>query len=191
MEDDTCDGFGRWVGEARRGDAEAFRRLVDQFWPPVVRSVRRIVGDHHLAQDLTQEAFLRAHDNLRALDREVNFLRWVLRIARNVAVDRLRAARRLPEVELCEPDALPHVVNEAPPDEGDLLEQGASARVWSAIAALPERDRRLLLLRYGRGLSHRQIARECGLTPGGVKIALHRGRHRLSSLLDEPAAASA
>ena len=169
-----------WVEAAPGGDEAAFARLVRYAWAPVVRSVERFVGDHHEAQDLVQEALLRAHSNLHRLDRRTNFRAWVRRIARNVAVDRLR--RQHPNPELMSPELLGLVAE--PPERTEVAQERARNErrldlIWRGVAALPSRERRVLLLFYGRGMSVRAIADECGGTEAGVKVTLHRGRRRL------------
>lgn len=171
-----------WVRAARAGDEEAFARLVRSSWRSLVSSLEVTVGDHHEAQDLVQEALLRAHGRLDRLEGDAHFVAWVRRIARNVAVDRIRRhdwppvepvdAETLYAAEVCEPD--PAVsAEEVSERERKLLS------LWRGIAALPARDRRLLLLCYGRGMSLRMIADECGMTLSGVKVALHRARKAL------------
>lgn len=172
------------VGRARRGEQEAYGRLARFLWAIIVRSVRGVLRDHHLAQDVAQEALLKAQTRLKELDRNSRFVPWLLRIARNIAVDRLRSERTRPEVELADPRLLLEVeeVREPAPTDTPPAPM-ASAELWSAVARLSARDSRLLYLRFGRGLSPTQIAEECQLDPDVVKVALHRGRSRLSAIL--------
>jgi len=177
-----------WLEAARRGDDVAFTRLVTKIWKPVVRSVERLIGDHHEAQDLVQEALLRAHVNLHRLERGANFRAWVRRIARNVAVDRLR--RRELAIELVEPESL-QLVEESREGPAALetrrRDEHRLERLWRGVAALPSNERRVLFLFYGRGLPLRSIATECNGTLAGVKVTLHRGRRRLWEKMKRPA----
>ncbi len=172
-----------WVRAARAGDEEAFGELVRSSWPALVRSVEAAVGDHHEAQDLVQEALLRAHGRLDRLEAAEHFVPWVRRIARNVAVDRLRRRRRQLAIELVDPDSLQAAeVREADPARGaEEIEdrERRLVRLWHDIAELPPRERRLRLLYYGRGMSVGAVAEECGMSPSGVKVALHRARKSL------------
>jgi RNA polymerase sigma-70 factor (ECF subfamily) len=171
-----------WVRAAREGDDEAFARLVRSNWRSLVRSLEATVGDHHEAQDLVQEALLRAHRRMDRLTGDAHFVAWVRRIATNVAVDRIRRrqwpplepvdADTLNAAEVCEPDPVV-TADEAVERDRKLL------RLWSGIAALPARERRLLLLFYGRGMSLGMIADECGMSLSGVKVAIHRARRGL------------
>ena len=188
-ESETC-----WVRRARTGDQEAYERLVAQHYGPLVRRVRRLLGDYHLAQDVAQEALLRAHEGLSTLDDPRHFGRWLLRIGRNIAVDRVRETSRRQELELLEPYAVDRRASVGEPAGTGRAERHRARearQLWSAVATLPARDQRLLLLRFGRGLTQRQVADECGLSLAVVKVALYRGRARLARLLggDEPSEA--
>lgn len=164
------------LARARGGDREAFGRLVAWHRPAAVAAVRRLARDYHTAQDIAQEALLRALHGVRQLGGRSGFGPWLCQIARNVAIDRLRGARRDREVEL-DPDAdvpSPGAVSEALPASGAVAEEA-----WRTLAELCERDQRLLMLRFGRGLSYAQISRELGVSPGLVKTAIWRSRARV------------
>lgn len=165
---------------AKAGDPRAFGWLADRHWTTVVASVRHLVPDVHAAQDVAQEAFLRAFRHLSRLDGELSIVPWLRRVARNIAVDRARRVRQAAEVELEASEsgtlAGEHLVR-------DVGDRSAAAAVWSAISTLPSRDRQMVLLRYANGLSHEQLARECGISVGAVKISLHRTRRRLRRLV--------
>ncbi len=172
----------------RAGDRAAFDLLAGRHRRSLAETARRVIGDHHLAQDLVQEALLRAFQRIRQLDPDTPFVAWVLRIVRNVAVDRLRRRRRRCEAMLLETDELDveACVRETPPTADTPFEasiEELSAEVWTALCGLGEVERRLLLLRYGRGFDLRAIAEECGSTVERVKVRLHRGRMRLWSRL--------
>jgi len=175
-----------WVVSARSGNRQAYERLANLYYQPLVQRVRRLLGDYHLAQDVAQEALLRAHTGLHSLDDPGHFGRWLFRIGRNIAVDRVRRLKRSQELELLEPQDLDRhpSVREPPAAEKHVLPRSLAARqLWSAVTSLPARDQRILLLRFGRGLSQRQVAEECGLSLAVVKVALYRGRARLARLL--------
>ncbi len=171
------DAIGQWVMDAKGGDDDAFGRLVQTYWSRVVVAIESVVGDFHAAQDVAQEAFIRAHRSLGRLDQGEQFLKWVLRIAKNAALDRVRVTRFRGEVELDESrDIAAAMVRDGGgrPDENHM---------WAAVADLPERERRLFMLRYARGLTQEEIAVECGISVAGVKVGLHRGRRRVGEML--------
>lgn len=172
------------VQAVRGGDAGAFERLVGAFQASVLTGVLRVVGDYHLAQEVSQDAFMRAHNNLHRLEDANLFGAWLRRIARNIAVDRLRARVRDPRLVYRDPETMvrepsPH---EEDPSEGEATDNGSEQELWVHVAGMPTRERRLMVLCYVRGLSHQQIAEECGMSVGNVKITLHRGRVRLGTL---------
>jgi len=179
------------VRAAKRGDGDAFGILFQGHWRRLTASVRRIVRDHHLAEDVAQETFLRAHASLWRLDDAENFGSWLRRIARNIAVDRVRADHARPVTELAEPALVP----ELPCDDGMLaarrqrVDRRQSGILWTAIARLSKRDRKVLLLRFARGISYREIARECGMTLAMTKVTIHRAKERLFADLADTAAA--
>ncbi len=172
------------VERARHGDREAFDELVRRHFDAIVRAGRRVVFDYHLAQDLAQEALMRAYQRASYMRPERPFVAWVSRIAKNIAIDKIRRRRVRYEAPLN--DELAFVceacVRETPleldPPAGDPLEG-----LWRAVADLAEPERRVLLMRYGRGLDLRVIAQECGITVELVKTRLHRGRALLAASL--------
>jgi len=175
------DSESEWVAAARTGDLLAFERLVARHWASVVRVAQRVLLDYHLAQDVAQEAMLRCYQRLNRLDPTRPFLPWARKIARNIAVDRIRRQRlAMTEVLELEPVDLTTCVRET---LGTRADPPDGARVWRAIDELPGDERRLLYLRYGRGLSIDLIARECGRSSAMVKLLLHKGRIRLADSL--------
>ncbi len=168
-----------WIAAARRGDGAAFGCLVDLYWSEFLVLARRVVGDHHTAQDVVQEAFVRVQQSMQRIDDDANFGGWASRIVRNVAIDRVRAAmrraREVPEVEtrlelVCEAEHEPRDADASPSRTAGLIRE---------LDRLPAREREILVLRYGRGMSYRAIASEYGVPETHVKVAIHRGRARL------------
>jgi RNA polymerase sigma-70 factor (ECF subfamily) len=139
----------------------------------VFRYLCRIVGQPDAARDLTQEVFLRVAragvPETTALGRRA----WVFKIARNLALNRVRDGRRRPEsVELTE---------RAGPATQEL-----AAALGQALAALPELERDVFLMRETAGLSYDEIATACELSADAVRSRLHRARQQLRQALDAP-----
>ncbi len=172
------------------GDGDAFRGLVERYQRGVFGIVLQLVRERAPAEDLSQEAFLKAYRALDSFDRGRRFSSWLFKIAHNTAIDHLR--RR-------EPEALPL---ENPEPEGmDLLDTLAApahqtpearARRRRLAAALEEAmgrlkpDYRLVMeLRFRQGLSYEEIAEVTGLPLGTVKTHLHRARKGLARALAE------
>ncbi len=160
---------------AAAGDREAFAGLVRRYTGPLFGLCRRLMGDAAEAEDRVQEAFLKAYEHLDRYDPARRFGPWLHRIAQNGCIDALRARRSwgpLPDAGLAD-DAAAEPVGW---DEREALA--------AAIDTLPAKQRAILQLKYGRGLAAPEIAAELDMTPGAVRVALHRAvgclRRRLS-----------
>jgi len=154
------------VAAAQRGEREALRWLYVRFRPTVLAAVRRIVRDPHEAEDVTQQAFAKL---LLVIDRyepraDAAFAAWLLRLARNQALDHLRRRR-----ETLSPEALARAPCEAATP--------SSLRI--AIAALPRDQRDVIVLRHVVGLSPGEIAERLGRSESSVHGLHHRGRAAL------------
>lgn len=178
-----CDGR---PARTLTGPREAwFDREAERWRPRLVEAAVSFVRERNLAEDVAQEALVRAWRHIDRLGESERFGPWVIKIARNVAVDLLRRRRRRPE------SALPDGADpEAPTSEGsgssrdDEEVERLRRRLWAAFAHLTGLERRMLLLRYARGLENELIAEETGRSVVAVKVAVHRGRERLKELLE-------
>ncbi len=150
------------------GDKEALAYLYVSYSDNIYGYVRPIVRDDHEAEDVTQHVFAKLITILgRYDDHRVPFAAWLLRIARNVAIDHLRANRLTPTDELVDPLAA---------CEADL-DQGETVR--TALAALPPEQRQVVILRHVVGLTPGEIAGCMGRTESSVHGLHHRGRQAL------------
>jgi RNA polymerase sigma-70 factor (ECF subfamily) len=175
---------------AREGSPEAFARLVERYERPVFGLIVRLVRDPALAEDLAQEAFLRAWRALASFDPERRFASWLLRIAHNAAIDALRRRRTMPLVSLVMEDdgeeegrerELPDLA--APNPEERAAGRDLARALERALSSLREEYRAALLLRFGQQLSYEEIAEVLSLPLGTVKTFLHRGRAALARAL--------
>ena len=177
------------VGEAVRGTAEAYRILVERFQRPVLSLIRRLVRDPELAEDLAQESFVRAFQNLSSFQPERSFSSWLFKIAHNRSIDhlRLKKYRHVP-LEAGEPDGdATWEVLEAP--EHLSPERRATSRrlgqaMDQALAGLKPSYREALLLRFQAGLSYQEVADSLGISLANVKVLLHRARKQLMQELE-------
>ena len=146
------------------------RTVFSQHRDSVFRYLSRIVGQADTADELTQEVFLRAFRSPLAGETETERRAWVFKVARNLALNHLRDERRRPQtVELT--------------DAAQPATQELSVAVQQALAALPDLDRDVLLMRETVGLSYGEIASACEVTVDAVRARLHRARVQLREAL--------
>ena len=164
------------VARAKEGDREAVRFLYLQYADNVYGYVRSIVRDDFEAEDVTQQVFAKLMTAIGKYQaREVSFSAWIMRVARNVAVDHLRRRRAVP----CEE------VRELEPAAEEDAARNRSLMLRDALAALPEEQREVVVLRHLVGLSPGEIAGRLGRTEPSIHGLHHRGRGALRTALAE------
>ncbi|MBI3843260.1 MAG: sigma-70 family RNA polymerase sigma factor [Planctomycetes bacterium] len=173
------------VERSRRGDRDAFGRLIDRYAASICGFQHRLVGDFHEAQDLAQETFLRAYGALRRLDRAERFRSWLFRIAFHVAADYRRANRQSTlSLQAIEEDCGEVVASSA---SGAMVAgEGPGDRARAALDALyglPENYALVAFLRFVERLSYREIAEALETSESCVKVRLHRARRLLKQRL--------
>jgi RNA polymerase sigma-70 factor, ECF subfamily len=163
------------VSRAKAGDQEALRFLYVRYADNVYGYVRSIVRDDYEAEDVTQHVFAKLITALPKYEaREVPFAAWILRVARNVALDHVRRRRAIPCEEVRELDARRD-------DQSDAQETSLTLR--EALDDLPEDQREVIVLRHLVGLSPGEIADRLGRTEPSIHGLHHRGRGALRSAL--------
>lgn len=177
------EGAGRWSGlmaAAQRGDAEAYRALLEEVMPAVRGMVRSRVFDPAAAEDVVQNVMLSIHRARHTYRPERPFKPWLSAIARNAIIDSFREAGRRREreieVELIDEFAAPvraehPELSELPPD------------LAAAIERLPDKQREAVRLVQVEGLSVAEAAARAGVTPGALKVRAHRGYKALRRAL--------
>jgi RNA polymerase sigma-70 factor, ECF subfamily len=156
------------VARAKEGDHEALRFLYVSYSHNIYGYVRSIMRDDHEAEDVTQHVFTKLMTTIRKYDdRGVPFFAWLLRMARNVAIDHLRANRVTPI------ETLPETGSSSEPD----IDQVHTVR--DALCALPEDQREVVVLRHVVGLSPGEIAVRLGRSESSIHGLHHRGRRAL------------
>ncbi len=166
------------VAASGRGDAGAFRALVDRHLSSVLAVARRMLRDDAEAEDVAQEALLKLWRVGDELEIGPNGLRpWLRRVATNLCIDKMRSGRRYSVVE-----EVPE--QSEPAGQVEHLEaQEVSKRVNAALQALPERQRMALTLFHFEGLSQIEIGRTMGVTDEAVESLLARARRSLKTAL--------
>ena len=164
------------IARARRDDPEAFRLLFERYSRPVISFVYDMVGDRALAEDLTQETFVRAYRHLAALREESKFSTWLFSIAKNVAREHLRSAeRRSTRVDL-DDETVRELPDGALTPVGELLDKELNAVVRRALGALDEDKRMVFTPKIFQQRSYEEIAEITGFSLPKVKTDLHRAR---------------
>lgn len=161
------------ASRAAAGDVAAFATLVRRLEPRVRRFLRRTAG--HAADDIAQEAFLRAWQRRGTWRGEASYAGWVLRIAWSTFLDAERSAQRRLRREGAAELLLP------PPSDVEL-----GTAVAQALATLTPRERAVAELSFVQGFSHSEAATILGLPLGTAKTLVSRARARLVHLLEEP-----
>jgi RNA polymerase sigma-70 factor (ECF subfamily) len=169
--------LSRAVARAKEGDREALRFIYLRFADNVYGYVRSIVRDDYEAEDVTQHVFAKLMTVIgKYEERQVPFAAWILRVARNVALDHVRQRRAIPCEEVRE-------LNPVRDDDGEA--QDTSLALREALEQLPEDQREVVLLRHVIGLSPGEIAGRMRKTEPSVHGLHHRGRGALRVTLAE------
>ena len=142
------------------------------------------VGNHHDAEDLTEQTFLQAYRHLeRAIaESDGRPLRpWLIRIAHNLAANLYRDRSRKPQTHLDDSDSLrtTHTTEDLVEDRDEL------SRILESIKELPDDRREALIMRFALGMDNREIARAMGKTDGATKVLLHRAIKQLEEMMAE------
>jgi RNA polymerase sigma-70 factor, ECF subfamily len=171
------------VARARRGDQTAFEQVVRAHQRRVYATALRIVRSHAVADDVAQEAFVRAWRSLASFDLSRPFGPWVCRIAANLAINYVRSPRAreegLPERE----EAAAGAPRRAEGPLSQLLDAEAARALDAAIGELPVEQRAVFILRAVEELSYSEIAEALGIPAGTVMSRLSRARERVARAL--------
>ncbi|MDQ6805454.1 MAG: sigma-70 family RNA polymerase sigma factor [Actinomycetota bacterium] len=175
MPDDGDSTTERAITRAKEGDSGALHFLYIRYANDVYRCARNIVQNHHEAEDITQNVFAKLMQAIAKYEaRQVPFSAWIMRVARNAALDHLRARRLVP----CE-----DVRTDDEGQQAEDLERAQCLRV--ALEELPPGQREVLVLRHIAGLAPSEIAERLDKTEGSIHGLHHRGRGALQTALRE------
>jgi len=171
-----ADDDGRLVLGVRSGDQRAFTALVGRHFKRVYRVAYRLVGPAD-AEDVAQEAFMRLWQRPHGVRDGTAIGAWLVRVASNLAIDRLRRSRPNDSGE-----GIEHADMRPLPDETVAVSQ-ASRRIDEAISALPDRQRLALVLTYYEGMGNQETAKTMDLSVEAVESLLSRARRNIKSRL--------
>jgi RNA polymerase sigma-70 factor, ECF subfamily len=164
--------------KAQRGDERAFTLIVRAYETPVYNYVLRLVGDRALAEDLTQEVFLRVFQGLPKFSLRSKFTTWLFQVTKNRVLDELRANERRPRLSVALDDIPPLEVVDAPLENVEAMDA-----VWRSVGELTPDLKMALLLRDIVGLSYTEIADSLEITLATVKWRIYKAREEVQLAL--------
>jgi len=166
------------VQRASRGDADAFGKLYDLHLDVVYRYIYYKVADPSEAEDLTAQVFLKAWEAMpRYQWREIPFSHWLMRLARNAAIDHFRTARAHRELD-------EGIVSLEPDPQGQFLHGERARELAVAIRQLPEDQRTVIVLRFLQDMDYAQIADLMGKSMGALRVIQHRALVALRRIME-------
>ena len=164
--------------KAQRGDERAFSLIVRAYEQPVYNYVLRLVGDRNLAEDLTQEVFLRVYQGLPGFSDRSRFTTWLFQVTKNRVLDELRALERRPRAVVALDDIPPLEAVDQPFERTETIDA-----VWRAVEGLTVDLKMALLLRDVVGLSYTEIGDSLEITLATVKWRIYKAREEVATVL--------
>ncbi|MCL6573561.1 MAG: RNA polymerase sigma factor SigW [Bacillus sp. (in: Bacteria)] len=176
------------IKQVIKGDQDAFGEIVEIYKNSVYQLCFRMVGNRHEAEDMAQEAFIRAYVNINSFNQDLKFSTWLFRIATNLCIDRLRKKKPdyFLDAEVAGTEGLTmysQVPSKKPLPEAELESLELQETVQKEILKLPEKYRSAIVLKYMEELSLNEISEILDLPLGTVKTRIHRGREALRKQL--------
>jgi RNA polymerase sigma-70 factor (ECF subfamily) len=168
------------IRRAQRGDELAFTEIVRAYEGPIFNYILRMIGDRALAEDLTQDVFLRVFQGLRGYSRRARFTTWLYQVAKNRVVDELRSEERRPRALMMIDDAPQLEVVDMPIELNEAI-----GVLWRAVEELSPDLKEALLLRDIAGLSYNEICDTLGVTLATVKWRIFKAREEVQQALEE------
>ncbi len=171
---------GRLIEQALHGDIDAWGEIVHRYRGAVYGVALGIVGNSADAEDAAQDAFIRAYENLHRYDRERKFSTWIFTITANLCKNQLRRAKFQTRLD----DSVEPNSTGADPEESVARDERREL-VQEALAALDEKYRAPMVLRYYGELDYQDIAEILDLPEGTVKTRIHRAKEALKNWMTE------
>lgn len=172
------------------GDTAAYRGLVEKYQNRVYSLVYGVVRNREDARDLTQDAFVKAFNNLKTFRTEASFYTWLYRIAMNVGIDFVRKKKRRKtsagfDEDIASRDQEGGIdeVHHADSPSKNLERKQLYGRIMDALETLPEDQKQVILLRELEGLSYKEIGEVMGIPEGTVMSRLFYARKKMQGLL--------
>lgn len=170
------------VRRAAAGDERAYAKLIQAYQARLYNFVRSMVQNDQLAEDITQESFVKAYFSLSKLKEPARFKSWLFRIANNNTLDYLRK-KRLPLQDVDE--AVRESYIDAANPEAGAIQGERSAHIWGALNKLKPDQKSILVMCDLQGLSYAEIAEALGVPFGTVQSRIFYARKKLKDFLDQ------
>jgi RNA polymerase sigma-70 factor, ECF subfamily len=169
---------------AQRGDEAAITQLVETYQRSVFGVCYRMLGEAKEAEDATQETLVKALTNLHSYDIDRPFRPWLLRIASNECIDRIRRRKETLSLDgMGEDGAWEWKAGNSPNPESEMLHEERQAKVRAMLDELSPTDRTVVTLFYWENLSYAEIEQVTGLTISAIKSRLFRARRLIAENL--------
>ena len=172
-----------YTADSFEGDL-SFEEIISQNQGKIINLIYGMTGDYHVAQDLTQEAFLKAFQSKHTFSGKSKFSTWLYRIAVNVTVDYQRKSCVRKEMAAVEPNLNDAKVPTSPEPDGACQKNATRNLIYSSIAALPEQQKEVFVLREINGCSTKEVSEILGCSVELVKWRLHKARLSLRKTLN-------
>jgi RNA polymerase sigma-70 factor (ECF subfamily) len=166
------------VNRAQQGHLDAYAELADRHGRLAYRVALRLLGNHHDAEDVAQDALIAAWQQLPAFNARSSFSTWLYQIVSRRALNRIARTRAAESLDL-----LGDVGDQTPGPADTAVQRHAAAAVISAVTALPPPQRAAIVLHHFEGLSNAEVARITDSTVPAVRSHLFRGRRTLTETL--------
>ena len=162
----------QWIENAKKGDADSFGMIYEQYADIVFRFIYSQLSNYQDAEDLTEEVFLRIWRSLGNYEQKgVPFLAYLFRIARNAVIDHYRQTARSRQQIPLEEELVGHTQDEP---EQQVVLNSDQKEIRAQLRGLREDYRNVLVLRFFSGLTNEETAQALGKTPGAVRVLQHR-----------------
>lgn len=178
------------IKQVLNGNQDAYAEIVDLYQSRLYHVCYRMLGNKHEAEDITQEAFLRAYINLHTFDQKRKFSTWIFRIATNLCIDRIRKKKpdyhldaQVPGTDGLDMYSQIAASEELPVEQLEKMEM--QEHLQYEISRLPDKYRSVIVLKYMEELPLQEISEILDLPLGTVKTRIHRGREALRKQMSQ------
>ena len=177
--------FDKLAARLRQGDERAAGRIFDYFAPRVFGYLLAKTANRHLAEDLTQDVFLKVLTRIETFDSaRGRFPAWLWGIARNVLFDHYRQAKATAFADLVSPEGeLPEFAG--PAETEPCADKFLAEKVWEVIRGFPEAEQEVLTLHYVSGLRYKEISQLTGRAEGSLRVLIYRLNRKIKDALDQ------